>query len=212
MAERQKVVLATRNQGKVRELAGPLGVLGIDVVGLEAFPQVGDIVEDGATFADNAYIKARAVADLTGLVSISDDSGLEVDALRGAPGVHSARYGDDWPAVGGESRDARNIRKLLAEMAGVPEDRRQGRFVCCMCAVKSGRPERGDALFALGAWEGVMLAVPRGSGGFGYDPVFWDAALGMSAAEMSREEKMRRSHRGRAVEALVQGWMAWMGR
>ncbi len=212
MSAWQQVVLATHNQGKVRELAGPLSALGVEVLGLDAFPQVGDIVEDGATFADNAWIKARAVAGLTGLVSISDDSGLEVDALGQAPGVYSARYGDDWAAVEGESRDARNIRKLLAGLAGVPEERRQGRFVCCMCAVRPDSLERGGALFARGAWEGFILTAPRGVNGFGYDPVFWDPELGMSAAEMSREIKMGRSHRGRAVEALVRGWTAWMGR
>ena len=115
-----RIVLATQNAGKVRELADPLTEFGVEVLGLSSFPEIGEIEETGTTFEENALIKARAVAALTGLVSVADDSGLEVDALDGAPGVYSARYSDDWESLPGESRDARNIRKLLHAMAAVP--------------------------------------------------------------------------------------------
>ncbi|MDO5483965.1 MAG: RdgB/HAM1 family non-canonical purine NTP pyrophosphatase [Desulfovibrionaceae bacterium] len=205
--KRTKIVLATGNAGKVRELAGPLAAFGVEVLGLEAFPAVGDIEENGATFEENALIKARAVAAATGLVSVADDSGLVVDALGGAPGVHSARYSDDWQSLPGESRDARNIRKMLHEMAGVAPDRRTCRFVTCMAAV---RPD-GAELTVHGYWEGRLLESPLGDNGFGYDPIFFDAQTGMSAAQMSRDEKNARSHRGNALRALLARWQDFMG-
>jgi len=205
--KRTKIVLATGNAGKVRELAGPLAAFGVEVLGLEAFPAVGDIEENGATFEENALIKARAVAAATGLVSVADDSGLVVDALGGAPGVHSARYSDDWQSLPGESRDARNIRKMLHEMAGVAPDRRTCRFVTCMAAV---RPD-GAELTVHGYWEGRLLESPLGDNGFGYDPIFFDAQAGMSAAQMSRDEKNARSHRGNALRALLARWQDFMG-
>ena len=205
MTRCEQVVLATGNAGKVRELAEPLAGLGVEVLGLDKFPDVGDIVEDGDSFEVNALIKARAVAAHTGLVSVADDSGLEVDALHGAPGIHSARYADDWEFLAGESRDARNIRKLLHVLRDVPEAERGCRFVCCMAVVFP--PSLGGREWTVrGAWEGRLLTAPRGENGFGYDPVFWDAELGRSAAELSRTEKMGRSHRGRALRALLDGW------
>lgn len=201
----EQVVLATSNAGKVRELAGPLGALGVRVLGLDGFLGLGDIVEDGDSFEANALIKARAVAAHTGLVSIADDSGLEVDALHGAPGIHSARYADDWEFLAGESRDARNIRKLLHALRDVPETARGCRFVCCMAVVFP--PSLGGREWTVrGIWEGRLLTTPRGENGFGYDPVFWDPGLGRGAAELSREEKMARSHRGRALRALLDVW------
>ena len=205
MAKCDKVVLATSNAGKVRELAEPLAALGVEVLGLDSFPEIGDIVEDGDSFEANALIKARAVAAHTGLVSIADDSGLEADALHGAPGIHSARYADDWEFLAGESRDARNIRKLLHVLRDVPEAERDCRFVCCMAVVFP--PSLGGREWTVrGAWEGRLLTAPRGENGFGYDPVFWDPELGRSAAELTREEKMGRSHRGRALGALLASW------
>lgn len=205
MAKCDKVVLATSNAGKVRELAEPLAALGVEVLGLGSFPEIGDIVEDGDSFEANALIKARAVAAHTGLVSIADDSGLEADALHGAPGIHSARYADDWEFLAGESRDARNIRKLLHVLRDVPEAERGCRFVCCMAVVFP--PSLGGREWTVrGAWEGRLLTAPRGENGFGYDPVFWDPELGRSAAELTREEKMGRSHRGRALGALLASW------
>lgn len=209
MKDRLRVVLATTNSGKVRELAEPLAAAGVEVVGLDAFPDLGEIVEDGDSFEANALIKARAVARHTGLPSVADDSGLEVDALRGAPGIHSARYADDWEILAGESRDARNIRKLLAVMRDVPEGERACRFVCCMAAVlPSGTGDREWTV--RGVWEGRLLATPRGGNGFGYDPIFLDPELGRSAAELERGEKMARSHRSRALRALLDGWAAFV--
>lgn len=201
-----RVVLATRNAGKIAELAAPLAAFGVALAGLEHFPRIGEIEENGATFEENALIKARAVAQSTGLVSIADDSGLVVEALGGAPGVHSARYADDWEFLPGENRDRRNIRKLLHAMRAVPEARRVCHFVTVMAAV---RPD-GRELCVRGEWPGRLLAAPRGTNGFGYDPVFFDPAIGRTAAELTREEKTARSHRGRAAAALLARWEDFM--
>ena len=205
-AARPRVVLATRNAGKIAELAGPLSAFGVTLVGLDAFPEIGEIEEDGATFEENALIKARAVASATGLTAIADDSGLMVEALGGAPGVYSARYSDDWEMLPGENRDQRNIRKLLDALKNVPADKRGARFVTAMAAV---RPD-GRELTVRGEWPGTLLASPRGSNGFGYDPVFFDAEVGRTAAELTREEKTARSHRGRAAAALLERWEGFM--
>lgn len=201
-----RVVLATRNAGKIAELAGPLAGFGVSLVGLDAFPCIGEIEEDGATFEENALIKARTVARATGLVSVADDSGLMVKELGGAPGIHSARYADDWDLHSGESRDQRNIRKLLDAMGGVPEVRRSCCFVTVIAAV---RPD-GRELTVRGEWPGRLLAAPRGTNGFGYDPVFFDTAIGRTAAELTWEEKTARSHRGRATAALLERWCDFM--
>ena len=204
--EKQRVVLATHNAGKVRELAGPLADFGVEVIGLEAFPQIEDIEETGTTFEENALIKARAVAGITGLISVADDSGLMVEALGGRPGVYSARYSDDWQSLPGEGRDQRNIRKLLHELADVPEGRRACCCVSCMAAV---RPDGGE-MVVRGTWEGRLLAAPRGENGFGYDPIFFDPLINKTAAQLSREEKNARSHRGNALRALLARWGAFM--
>ena len=201
-----RIVLATHNAGKVRELADPLTEFGVEVLGLSSFPEIGEIEETGTTFEENALIKARAVAALTGLVSVADDSGLEVDALSKAPGVYSARYSDDWQSQPGESRDARNIRKLLHEMANVPADKRGCRFVSCMAAV---RPD-GKELVVRGTWEGQLLESRRGDNGFGYDPLFFDKLIGKTAAELTKDEKNSRSHRGNALRALLARWTEFM--
>ena len=194
-----RVVLATSNAGKVRELADPLTQFGVEVVGLSSYPEIGEIEE-------NALIKARAVAAITGLTSVADDSGLEVDALANAPGVYSARYADDWESQPGESRDARNIRKLLHETANVPAEGRNCRFVSCMAAV---RPD-GKEMVVRGTWEGQLLATPRGDNGFGYDPIFFDRLVDKTAAELTRDEKNARSHRGNALRALLARWAEFM--
>ena len=201
-----RIVLATHNAGKVRELADPLTEFGVEVLGLSSFPEIGEIEETGTTFEENALIKARAVAALTGLVSVADDSGLEVDALSKAPGVYSARYSDDWQSQPGESRDARNIRKLLHEMANVPADKRGCRFVSCMAAV---RPD-GKEMVVRGTWEGQLLESRRGDNGFGYDPLFFDKLIGKTAAELTKDEKNSRSHRGNALRALLARWTEFM--
>jgi XTP/dITP diphosphohydrolase len=198
----ETVVLATRNKGKISELSELLSDYGLDVQGLDAFPRVGGVEETGATFEENALIKARAVAEATGLVALADDSGLEVDALGGAPGVRSARY------AGPQATDPENNAMLLRNLAGVPEQERSARFRCVMAAVSP----RGDTLVAHGTWEGVVTLEPRGDQGFGYDPLFFDPGLGRTSAQLSREEKNARSHRGKALRALLAQWPAFWAR
>ena len=197
MTTPRTLILATRNQGKVRELRDPLARFGFDVQSLpEDFPE---IEENGTTFEENALIKARAVANALGVAAAADDSGLEVDALGGAPGVYSARYSEDWPAVEGESKDERNNRKLLAELEGVPAEKRTARFRCCMALVIPG----GEEIVVSGAWEGSIGFKRAGANGFGYDPLFIDPELGITGAELTREAKMVRSHRGKALAKLL---------
>lgn len=196
------VVLATRNQGKIAELRALLAGLGAHVVGLADFPDIGDIPETGTTFLENARIKARAVCQATGLVSLADDSGLCVDALDGAPGVFSARF------AGEHATDDANNAKLLADLAGVPEDKRTCRFVSVVVAVG---PD-GRELTAEGTWEGRVTTAPSGRGGFGYDPLFCDPTANMTAAELTPEAKNARSHRGKALANLVKNWTEfWKG-
>ncbi len=197
MTTPRTLILATRNQGKVRELRDPLARFGFDVQSLpEDFPE---IEENGTTFEENALIKARAVANALGVAAAADDSGLEVDALGGAPGVYSARYSEDWPAVEGESKDERNNRKLLVELEGVPFEKRTARFRCCMALVIPG----GEEIVVSGAWEGNIGFERAGSNGFGYDPLFIDPELELTGAELTREAKMVRSHRGKALAKLL---------
>ncbi len=196
------VVLATTNEGKIRELAHELSAFGLTVLGLKDFENVGEIEETGITFEENALLKAQTVATLTGLPAIADDSGLEVDALQGAPGVFSARYGDDMQALPEESRDARNIRKLLQSLQQVEDHARTARFVCCMAVCKPS----GEHMVVRGTWEGHILTHSVGDNGFGYDPVFFDAQLQRTAAQLSREEKNARSHRGNALRLLLGSW------
>ena len=191
------LILATRNQGKVRELREPLSRFGFDVQSLpEDFPE---IEENGNTFEENALIKARAVASALGVAAAADDSGLEVDALGGAPGVYSARYSEDWPEREGESKDERNNRKLLAKLEGVPFEERTARFRCAMAFVL---PE-GEEFVVSGAWEGHIGFERAGGNGFGYDPLFIDPELGLTGAQLSRDDKMARSHRGKAVARML---------
>lgn len=206
MRTRHTVVLATRNAGKVRELADALAASGFTVLGLEDFPELEDIPETGTTFEENALLKARAAAETTGRTAVADDSGLEVDALRGEPGVRSARYADDWELLPGETRDQRNNRKLLHALRAVPDPLRRARFVCAMAACLPG----GGQMTVRGAWEGRILKEPRGGGGFGFDPLFHDEDAARAAAEMTREEKHARSHRGKALAALLAAWPDFM--
>lgn len=196
---KDKIVLASSNSGKIAELSAMLAPYGLEVMGLADFPQIGEIEENGASFSENALIKARAVAKATGLPSLADDSGLVVEALDGAPGIFSARFSDDMPYLPGENRDQRNMRKLLRLMANVPEEKRACRFVTAMAAA---RPDGGE-LSTIGEWHGRLLFEPRGANGFGYDPVFFDSELGLAAAELSRAEKNSRSHRGKALAAML---------
>jgi XTP/dITP diphosphohydrolase len=190
------IVLATRNKGKIAELSEMLAGFGLTVLGLSAFPEIGEIEETGATFAENARIKAQAVCAATGLVAVADDSGLCVDALSGAPGVYSARY------AGEKATDADNNAKLLAALADVPEEERAARFVCAICAAA---PD-GRLLEASGAWEGRIAFELSGENGFGYDPLFYDEMAGTTSANLTSAQKNARSHRGKALAALKSAW------
>jgi XTP/dITP diphosphohydrolase len=189
-----RVVLATGNSGKLQELRALLEPLAIEVVPLSQFTRAA-VPETGLTFVENAIIKARHATQLAKLPAIADDSGLSVDTLDGRPGVHSARY------AGMNASDDDNVDKLLAELDGVPDDRRGARFRCVAVFLRS--PGDPAPLIGRGEWRGRILAERRGSGGFGYDPVFLDPGRGMSAAELPPEEKNRLSHRGQAFRELT---------
>ena len=193
------LILATRNFGKVQELTAPLAAYGFAVQ--MPPPDIPDIAETGSTFAENAALKAVGMAKATGLPSLADDSGLEVDALRGAPGVFSARFSEDLPFLPGETKDQRNIRKLLRTLEAVPAPR-TARFQCCMALAY---PDAGQqpAIIVQAAWEGSIAARPTGSHGFGYDPVFIDRETGLCAAELTPDQKFARSHRGKALRMLL---------
>jgi XTP/dITP diphosphohydrolase len=192
---RRPVVLATGNRGKLAEFQQLLGDSGFDVLPQSQFG-IEPPEETGTTFEANALLKARHAAQLTGLPALADDSGLEVDALGGAPGVYSARY------AGVDAGDAANTAKLLAALATVPESQRAARFRCVIAFVRTA--DDATPLLAHGAWPGRILAAPRGAGGFGYDPVFLDIASGLSAAELDAAAKNARSHRGAALRELLQ--------
>ena len=196
------IVLATRNKGKIRELGDLLSPFSLQVAGLDAFPEIGEVEETGATFSENALLKACTVSKSTGLVSIADDSGLEVDALDGAPGVYSARYSE---SPGRPASDQRNLEKVLANIKNVPLPERTARFRCCMAACTPA----GEHLVAEGAWDGLLAFEPAGHNGFGYDPVFFDPEKQCTAAQMDAREKNSRSHRAKAVAALLKEWPAF---
>ncbi|GAA0508144.1 XTP/dITP diphosphatase [Tatumella terrea] len=190
----QKVVLATGNAGKVRELAEPLAAFGLDIVaqtdlGVDA-PE-----ETGLTFIENALLKARHAAQVTGLPAIADDSGLAVEALNGAPGIWSARY------AGEEASDAQNLDKLLVAMKDVPEDQRHAAFHCVLVYLRHANDP--TPLVFHGRWPGVITREAHGEGGFGYDPVFLLPESGKTAAEMTKAEKLAVSHRGQALKQLL---------
>ncbi|MGE0479138.1 MAG: RdgB/HAM1 family non-canonical purine NTP pyrophosphatase [Phycisphaerae bacterium] len=187
------VLLATRNAGKVRELRALTADSGIEWIGLDAYPHVPEAREDGATFAENAARKALQYAAATDLPTLADDSGLEVDALGGAPGVDSAHY------AGHPRDDDANNRKLVAALRGVAPAVRTARFRCAMAFAQRG----AVLLEATGALEGLILDAPRGANGFGYDPHFLLPARGLTLAELSSEQKNAISHRGQALRAIL---------
>jgi XTP/dITP diphosphohydrolase len=203
---RPRLLLASANQGKLRELRTILDGLPVELVGLTE-AGLGDppeVEETGDTFLDNALLKARAYAAWAGLAAVADDSGLEVDALGGAPGVRSARYAG--PGAG----DRANLDKLLAALAGVPPARRTARFRCAAVLVD---PDRGE-WHAEAVWEGRVLEAPRGSGGFGYDPVFLPDGWDRTSAEVDQATKDAASHRGKAFRALrpaIERWAKGQG-
>ena len=188
-----EILLATRNAGKIREIRQMTVAGGWLWHGLDALPGVPAAVEDGATFAENASRKALHYAQATGLYTLADDSGLEVDCLGGEPGVHSARY------AGTPRNDAANNRKLVTALAGFPLERRAARF---RCALALARP--GELLIETeGVVEGLIIDEPRGDNGFGYDPHFLIPALGRTTAELPPAEKNALSHRGRALRDML---------
>jgi XTP/dITP diphosphohydrolase len=192
-----KIVMASGNAGKLREIQRILAALDIAVVS-QADLAVNDADETGDTFVANALIKARHAAAVTGLPAIADDSGLVVDALDGRPGVFSARYS------GAGASDDSNIDKLLQELQGVDDASRGAAFHCAACFIM---PDDGDPVIAEDEWRGAILRERRGENGFGYDPVFLDPESGLSAAELDSEQKNQRSHRGKALAQLVQQMM-----
>jgi len=187
----EKIVLATANKGKVREFERLLGGVFGNIVSLNDLVSPPEVIEDGETFRENALKKARAIASYSGIPALADDSGLEVDALGGRPGVYSARY------AGEGATDGDNITKLLSELEGA--DNRRARFVCFLALVT---PE-GKEITAEGSREGVILTEPRGDGGFGYDPVFFLPEYTKTMAEIPAELKNNISHRARACESLI---------
>lgn len=198
----QPLLVATSNPHKLEEIRAVLGPLGIETIGLdEAGVDVPEPVEDGATFEANAQLKAAYYARAARRACLADDSGLEVDALGGAPGVYSARYAGEGDTRA--QRDAANNARLLAELKNVPLEQRTARFVCAMCLAD----EHGRVLAETrGEFAGVIIDEPRGSNGFGYDPLLWLADVGQTSAELPPAEKNARSHRGAASRAMA----AWL--
>ncbi len=191
----QKLLIATTNAGKVREISLLLGTLPYEVIGLQDLPATPPPVEEtGTTFAANAILKSEYYFAHTGVFSLADDSGLEVDALDGAPGIYSARF------AGEDASDADRVVKLLEELRNIPTEQRTARFVCAIALTGVINGEVQTRVFE-GFAEGLITRETRGASGFGYDPVFFDKGIGLTFAELTREEKSARSHRGKALTA-----------
>jgi XTP/dITP diphosphohydrolase len=196
------ILIATSNPGKLRDFAGAAAGYGIEVRPIPGFASLPAVVEDGATFEANARKKAEEYSRyVAGEIVIADDSGLEVDALSGAPGVHSARYAADEPHLANSNTDDElNNAKLICEIRQVPAEERSGRFVCLIAAAQDGR--------TLGVFEGkaegMILDSPRGFNGFGYDPLFYFPEISKTFAELSAEEKAQHSHRGAAFRKFLE--------
>jgi len=197
----RRVLIATSNPGKLRDFAGAAQVHGIEIAGIPNFASLPTPVEDGKTFEENARKKAEeySLAAAEEIV-VADDSGLEVDALHGAPGVHSARYAADEPHLAdANTDDEANNARVLRELAQVSPEKRTGRFVCVLAAARNGKTL---AIFR-GTAEGIILDAPRGSNGFGYDPLFCFPQIHKTFAELSPEEKSQYSHRGAAFRQFL---------
>lgn len=188
----KQVLFASRNRGKIREAQAILDSCGVTLLSMDDFPHVPDVEEDGATFYENALKKASEISRHTGVATIADDSGLEVDVLGGRPGVHSARF------AGPLATDPDNIRLLLKELEGVSPEKRQAAFRCVLVYYM---PDGSHRAFE-GSLEGTIALEPAGDGGFGYDPVFLLPGRGITVAQLDRESKNRISHRGKAFEKL----------
>jgi XTP/dITP diphosphohydrolase len=203
-----KVLIATSNAGKLRDFAGAAAAYGITVASIPGFASLPTVVEDGATFEENARKKAEEYSGAApGEVVLADDSGVEIGALGGAPGVHSARYAADEPyrAEANTDDDANNSR-VLRELSGLPPERRTARFVCVLVAARDGQmlgTFRGSA-------EGVILDTLRGKNGFGYDPMFYFPQIGKTFAELSAEEKAKYSHRGAAFRSFLEWYQRFL--
>ena len=193
---KQRIVLCSDNSHKLEEFRKLFSELlpNTELIPLRESGFSGEIVENGTTFEQNAFIKADTVRRQTGAFCIADDSGLEVDALGGAPGIYSARY------AGEHGNDGANIEKLLCELKDVPAEKRTARFVCCICAVKPN----GETLSVLQTCEGFILNEMRGDGRFGYDPVFYYEPFGKTFAELDGKRKNEVSHRGKAMKVLAE--------
>jgi XTP/dITP diphosphohydrolase len=196
-----KILIATSNLGKLRDFAGAALRHGVEVTGIPGFSSLPAVVEDGLTFEANACKKAEAYSRyVPGETVVADDSGLEIDALHGAPGVHSARYAADEPdKAETNTDDEANNARVLRELNGVPPSQRTGRFVCVLAAARDGKTL---ATFR-GTADGIILDVPRGENGFGYDPLFYFPQIKKTFAELSAEEKSEYSHRGAAFREFL---------
>ena len=209
----RKILIATSNAGKLRDFAGAAAAHGVKVAPVPNFSSLPAVVEDGLSFEENARKKAEAYSrHVPGEVVVADDSGLEVDALHGAPGVHSARYAapdllNQQPhEAGANTDDDANNARVLRELEGLPPEKRSGRFVCVLAAARDGQTL---ATFH-GKAEGVILDAPRGTNGFGYDPLFYFPQIEKTFAELTAEEKSRYSHRGAAFHKFLE-WYDTMG-
>src|SRR6201997_4504858 len=195
------VLIATSNPGKLRDFAGAASVHGIEIAGIPNFSSLPLAVEDGETFEENACKKAAEYSNyVPGEIVVADDSGLEIDALDGAPGVHSARYAADEPHLADANTDdeLNNVR-VLRELKNVPPEKRTGRFVCVLVAARNGSVLE----IFRGVAEGIILDAPRGTNGFGYDPLFYFPEIHKTFAELSAEEKSKYSHRGAAFRQFL---------
>jgi len=203
------ILIATSNAGKLRDFAGAAASLGIEIAAMPTFSSLPAVIEDGLTFEENARKKAESYSrEVPGEIVLADDSGLEVDALKGAPGVHSARYAADAPHLMNNNTDdeANNLR-LLRELKDVPTDKRSARFVCVIAAARDGQTLevfRGEA-------AGTILNRPRGMNGFGYDPLFYFPQIQKAFAELTAEEKAQYSHRGAALRQFLSWYQARAG-
>src|SRR5580700_2631049 len=197
----KRILIATSNPGKLRDFAGAAVAHGVEIGGIPNFVALPAVIEDGLTFEDNACKKAEEYSRYAaGEIVVADDSGLEVDALHGAPGVRSARYAADQPHLASENTDDEaNNARVLRELRKVSPEMRTGRFVCVLAAARDGQTL---ATFR-GTAEGVILDAPRGTGGFGYDPLFYFPGIGKTFAELSAEEKSEYSHRGAAFREFL---------
>src|SRR5208282_664310 len=200
------ILVATSNSGKLRDFAGAAAPLGIKIANIPNFSSLPEVVEDGTTFEENARKKAESYSlAVSGELVLADDSGLEIDALGGAPGVHSARYAHDEPHTAERnSDDAANNARVLRELEGIPEQKRTARFVCVLTVACDGHTLHSFR----GTAEGIILDAPRGKNGFGYDPLFFFPAIHKTFAELDAEEKSRYSHRGAAFRAFLAWYRA----